>query len=210
MRTIPAMALFVSLMCGASAGETSGRFLNVAILSLPERYLADIPPANRSRLLQQLSRVESDDRLDYTHGWLNWRYDGPPQDSPGATSMFWMKLLPQNSGTPLVFVHMSKPFNGGGHTPGRDQTFVLELQGNDWRDVTKSVVPKEADLTMHFRPRRSSAVIEVAAYESGHRLPDGSISGYGFGERKMDLIWEAGKFRVQKPGSRKLSSQEDG
>lgn len=118
--------------------------------------------------------------------------------------MFWIKLLSRKSGSPLVLVHMSKPF-AAGRAPAKDQTFILERDGNDWKDATSSVVPKGVDLTMHFRPQRSTNIIEVASWKQIQRA-DGRGLAYGFGERKLDLRWDGRTFQIRKPGSLKLSN----
>lgn len=193
----------------ANAGVTpasDGKYLNVAILSLPDRYLADIPAANRGRLLEQLSSGPfPDNRLDYGNGWLHWYSDGP---GPGSTSMFWLKILPVPEGNvPFVFVHMAKPFASGAK-PERNQTFVLQRDRDDWKDVTRRVIPQEVDLTMHFRPRRSANIVEAAAYERIDRQ-DGRGSAYRFGKRKFDLVWDDGKFQVRKAAKPELSGDDD-
>ena len=117
MKYLVAICVLLLSLAGQAVGG-DGKYLNVALLTLPERYLADIPLARRTALLTHLSEWDFDaDRLDYDNGWLHWFYDGPPQDSPGGTSTFWVKLLPRSDGPTLVFVHMPKPFAAGGR-PG--------------------------------------------------------------------------------------------
>ncbi|WP_193210933.1 hypothetical protein [Luteolibacter marinus] len=204
MRTLLLLfALFMSVLPSPAA---DGKFINVALLTLPPKYLADIPLENRTKLLLQLSSSPGEDRrLDYAGGWLHYYSDGPPADSPGATSMFWIKLLSRGeSRTPLVFVHMAKPFAAGGE-PAVDQTFVLAPAGRgEWEDVTASVMPAGIDLTMHFRPHASDEVIEAAAYERFERR-DGRGFAYRFGKRELDLVWENGGFRAGAPLGKELS-----
>lgn len=201
---IAIVALFISIVGGASAADgyaPDGKYLNVAILTLPARYLADVPIEERVALLTQLSSSPfKDDRLDYDHGWLHWYSDSP--DPPKVTSMFWLKLLPKKNGKWLVFVHMAKPF-ADGSDPNKKQTFVLQRNGIEWEDVTASVMPNEVDLTMHFRPRRESNVIQVAPYERFERR-DGRGLAYRFGPRKLDLVWDEGEFKAQESDSPKL------
>ena len=191
-------ALILATLAPATAAV--GKYLNVALLSLPPRYLADIPLDKRDRLLTLLSMdMGKHPRLDYAGGWLHWSYDGPPQNSPGGSSMFWVKLLPLGKNSaPLVFVHMSKPFADGKNKPANDQTFILRYANGEWKDVTAETMPAGIDLTMHFRPRRSDLVIEAASYEEIKRQ-DGRGSAYDFGKRELDLIWEDGAFRVGPP-----------
>ena len=203
MKTITLITALLLANAG-TAPAADGKYLNVAILSLPDRYLADVPAANRNRLLEQLSSGPSDKRLDYENGWLHWYSDGP---GPGSTLMFWLKVLPVPEGhAPFVFVHMAKPFASGAK-PERNQTFVLQRVRDEWKDVTRRVIPEDVDLTMHFRPRRSANVIEAAAYERFERR-DGRGSAYRFGERKLDLIWKDGKFQVRQAAKTELSGDD--
>ena len=202
---IPMAALFLS-NTGAEAGV--GNYLNVAILRLPARYLADVPIENRKALLESLSSDPKDNRLDYSNGWIHFFSDGGDHEDPTGrpTSMFWVKLLPRKDESPLVFVHMSKPFADGA-VPGNNQTFVLEESSDGWKDVTKNVIPKEVDMTAHFRPRRKIDEIEVAPFEKIQRQ-DGGGSAYNFGERKIDLVWKGSAFEVRKASSSKLSGND--
>lgn len=120
--------------------------------------------------------------------------------------MLYMKLLSRKDDSPLVLVHMAKPF-ADGSTPRKNQTFVLEREGSTWRDVTSRVMPKQADLTMHFSPRRSSNVVEVAAYER-HKRQDGRGYAYWFGERKLDLVWDGTSFQIRKTANSKLTDDD--
>lgn len=206
MKTIAIIAAVLLANAGTAAASDE-KFLNEVILSLPARYLADVPAANRALLLQKLdSGPYENKRLDYDHGWIHWYSDGPRADSPGATSMFWVKLLPVPDGSPLVLVHMAKPFANGA-TPVKNQTFVLQRVRGDWKDVTRRVMPKEVDLTMHFRPRRSSNVVEAAPFEKFGRQ-DGGGPAWRFGKRQLDLIWKNGEFQVRQAASPKLSGND--
>jgi hypothetical protein len=195
------LIILAAALSVANAWAQDGNFLNVAIMELPARYFADIPRDQRALFLLSLSEQPGDRRLDYQHGWLHWYSDseGPPH----GTSMLYLKLLPRKDNTPLVLTHMPKPF-ADGHTPARNQTFVLERDGSEWRDVTKRVIPKQADLTMHFSPRRASNVVEVAAYERFKRR-DGRGYSYTFSHRTLDLIWDGATFRPRTPPTKKLS-----
>jgi hypothetical protein len=204
--TVVIAALFLGFAGVAPARE--GHFLNTALLRVPAVFLADIPAENRVRLLEVLSQVPgSDEHLDYEHGWVHSFYDGPAEDSPGGTSQFWMKVLPRKGQSPLVLIHMAKPFATGA-APVANQTFVLELGSlGRWNDVTKDVMPVDVDLTMHFRPRRMENRIEVARYEKVERK-DGRGQAYKFGKREVDLIWEDGRFRVVEADGQKLSATD--
>jgi hypothetical protein len=191
-----------------AAPASEGHFLNIAILRAPEAFLADIPIGNRHRLLELLSEWPgSATHLDYEHGWVHWFHDGPAADSPGGTSMFWMKTLPRKGQSPLVLVHMAKAF-ATGTAPAANQTVVLERGSlGQWLDVTADVLPAEVDRTMHFRPRRTDNRIEVARYEKIQRK-DGRGEAYKFGNRELDLAWENGAFRMLAPDGRKLSAAD--
>ncbi len=181
--------LFLTLVGTVYAEEQP--FLNIAILELPDRYVADVPLAKRAAWLSQLSRTTR--HLDYAHGWLRHFGDGEGQ---GATSQLWMKILPRKKKDPLVFVHMAKPF-ANGEKPMKNQSFVLERRGNDWIDVTGTVVPGEVDLTMHFRPRRSTSVIDVCPWKRFEIK--NARHGYTWGQPQLYLLWKDGEFKIANP-----------
>jgi len=192
------------LACAVTlAAAESQNFLNTAILELPPKYFADTPRSERLKMLSQLSDWESDSRLDYCNGWLHWHSDS---EDALSTSMIYLKLLPRQNETPLVFIHMPKPF-ADGSPPRKNQTFVLERVNQSWRDVTNSILPKEVDLMMHFRPRRAAAVIEVAPYERRTRN-DRRGSYYGFGRRQLDLAWNGSSFDIRQADSPELSNDD--
>lgn len=186
---------------GGHAKALGGNFLNVAILELPERYFGDCPLKKRTLALEILS--SSDGPLDYEHGWLYWSMDGANAEGGPLASELHIKLLPRKDDTPLVFVHMGGAFLWG-CTPRSNKTFVLERDGNEWRDVTKTVMPKQVDLTMHLSPRRLTNVIEVAPYERFKRQ-DGRGYAYKCGHRKLDLVWNGESFEIRKPENVELS-----
>ena len=178
-----------------------GEFLKTAISSIPPRYFADIALEERKFMLSE-NALGGGDRIDFDRGWVHW-YSDNSRRKPKVTSMLYVKLLPRNGKTPLVLVHMPKPFAGQGK-PAKDQTFVLERDGDVWRDVTKATIPKEARLDLHFRPRKGEDVVEVAEYVLFERR-DGLGTAYKFGTRKMDLVWDGSAFQVSKPQSVELS-----
>ena len=120
------------------------------------------------------------------------------------TSMVWLKELPRAGRSPLLFVHMAKPF-ADGRTPEANQTFVLERRDDGWSDVAKSVMPGEVDMTMHFRTRKDNSVIEVAPWKEYERQ-DTAGKAYTYGDRVMDLRWKREKFIVEKPSSKTLTN----
>ena len=117
--------------------------------------------------------------------------------------MLYVKVLSRDGKTPLVLVHMPKPFAGRGK-PAKDQTYVLERDGDAWRDVTEATIPKEAGLDLHFRPRRGEEIVEVAEYVRFERQ-DGLGAAYKFSTRMMDLVWDGTAFQVRSPASPELT-----
>ena len=183
----------------ALADEASFR---AALKTLPPKYLADIPLANRAILLAELATDKGTQRLDAKKGWLHWFSDG---GNTHATSMFWAKELPRTGKEPLILVHMAKPFSGTGDgKPQANQTYVLEPVGGEWIDVTKTVIPATVDITMHFRTRREDTIIELAPWEAFNR-PDGLGTAYTYGKRTHDLRWTGNGFIVEKPAAAKLT-----
>ncbi len=198
------IVIFAAALGVAKAWAQDGNFLNVAIIELPARYLADIPREERAAFLLHLSEQSGDTRLDYQHGWLHW-YSDSGRSSYG-TSMLYLKLLPRKDRAPLVLTHMPKPF-ADGKAPAKNQTFVLERDGGEWRDVTRSIIPKQAELTMHFSPRRTSGVVEVAAYERS-KLQGGRGYSCRFGNRVIDLVWNGAAFQTRAPARKELSDDD--
>jgi hypothetical protein len=188
-----------SLTGTALADEASFR---AALTTLPAKYLGDIPLAKRPTFFRELATDTTTDRLDAKKGWLHWCSDG---GDTGGTSMIWAKELPRTGKAPLIFVHMAKPFSGRVAKPAADQTFVLEPVGDEWVDITKTVIPSTVDLTLHFRTRKEDTTIEVAPWKEFARQ-DGRGNAYDFGERTQDLRWIGNGFVVEKPAAKKLTN----
>ncbi|HEY5893674.1 MAG TPA: hypothetical protein VIT91_10625 [Chthoniobacterales bacterium] len=186
------LSILLAYLFSAHLFAYEGNFLNVAILTLPDRYMADIPLKDRDAFLIALSRDNSTDRLDYEHGWVHFFSDG--HEVP-ATSMLFIKLLPRKDNHPLVFVHMPKPF-ADGSKPRKDQTFVLSWTGDSWEDVTSKYIPKRLNLTWTFQPRRAVNQIEVAPYNR-FRPKDTKRDSYTFAKPKFDLIWTGSQFDIR-------------
>jgi hypothetical protein len=196
MKTSLLLAIvFLAGSGNAWSGEPSFR---TALETIPPKYLGDIPLAHRERFLKTVEK--GDERFDAKSGWLHWYSDGR---DVRCTSMVWAKELPRPDKSPLVFVHMAKPF-ADGSKPAANQTFVMERTKDGWVDVTKKVMPAEVDLTMHFRTRRKDSVIEVAPWKQFERR-DGRGKAWTFGSRVSDLEWKDGKFKVVKPASKTLT-----
>lgn len=167
--------------------------------NIPPEYMGDIPLADRGKFMKALD--SEGDRLDAAKGWLHWSSDG--RDVRG-TSMVWAKELPRPGKSPLIFIHMAKPF-GNGDKPATNHTFVLESSGKKWMDVTKKVIPSTVDMTMHFRTRKNDTVIEVARWQEFERQ-DGQGKAWNFGERISDLRWTGEAFDVDKAAAMKLTN----
>ncbi|MDB6072211.1 MAG: hypothetical protein JWL81_3382, partial [Verrucomicrobiales bacterium] len=174
-----------------------------ALLTIPPKYLADIPRNQRNLLLEMLSTDRN--RLDLKHEWLHWYSDG---GDVRGTSMAWAKELPRPNKSPLIFVHMPKPFAKPVIPPGAEQTIILERQatilGMKWRDVTQQVMPEGVDRNLHFRSRREDTTIEAGEW---NHVPsrDGAGKIWTFGTRVADLHWNGERFEVRKPASKKLT-----
>lgn len=204
MKTL--LRILLGMLVLTSAGAADGRYLNVAILTLPPRWLADVPMEQRAKLLETLSSWPfEDDRLDYANGWLHYRSDNPRR-GVDASSMFWIKVLPRQEGDlPAVLVHASKPF-ADGSAPAAGHTAVLEMSDGQWREITTDVLPPEIDRTFHFRPRRKGLAVEVAGYASVPRR-DGQGDAYRFGPVAWTLTWKDGRFNAEKAaGKAELAS----
>lgn len=175
-------------------------FLRSALMTIPPIYLGDIPLARRESWIKSLER--DPERMDAAKGWMHQFGDGP--DSPGS-SMIWLKILPRTNKSPVVLVHMAKPFAaGGGGRLFANQTFVLERDGEQWKDVTQTTIPATIDLTTHhFRTRKEDTVIEVAPWKA-ELAKDRYI--WIFGERLMDLWWDGEKFTIKEAASKVLTN----
>lgn len=195
--------LLFTVFAFAWATAESENFLNTAILELPPKYFGDVPLNERPKMLLQMSDT-TDPRLDYCNGWLHWHSDS--ENSLHGTSMIFLKLLPRKNDNPLVFVHMPKPF-AGVDAPQKNQTFVLERVNQTWRDITSSIIPKQVDLTIHFRPRRAVTAIEVGPYEKRERNDHPGFY-YDFGKRQLDLVWNGSSFEIRQARGSEFSDDD--
>lgn len=198
MKTL--LYLAAALIVASGIAFSDEQSFRAALLSLPPKYLGDIPLADREKLLNAVSSDSG--RMDAANGWLHWYTDGG--DIHG-TSMVWAKELSRPGKEALVFVHMAKPFAGANHSkPAANQTFVLEKVGKNWVDVTKSVIPSTVDMTMHFRTRKGDTVIEVAPWKEFDRR-DGRGKAWTYGERFLDLRWTSKEFVAEKASTKELT-----
>ncbi|MEK0451532.1 MAG: hypothetical protein RL088_3800 [Verrucomicrobiota bacterium] len=175
--------------------------LNIAILQLPEQYLAGIPMARRAELISNLSRNAADTRLDYANGWLGYANDNPYR-SVGANSLFWIKLLPRKDREPLVFIHI--PNRSENSAPPKSVTAILERRGDKWENVTESLLPDGVNATDCFVPRRNAAVIQIAPFVQAERS-DGRGKYWADGQRTGELRWDGRKFEFSKTRPAKLT-----
>jgi hypothetical protein len=193
--------LFIVIaLIGASESVLSDeQSFRATLMTLPPKYLGDIPLVSREKFLKA---VESDaERLDAAKGWLHWFADG---GDVGGTSMVWAKELPRPGKKPLVFVHMAKPFADARNKPAPNQTVILEQVGEEWVDVTKTVIPSTVDMTMHFRTRKADTTVEAAPWKEVERR-DGRGTAYTYGDRVMDLRWTGKEFVIEKAPSKELT-----
>src|ERR1035437_6204720 len=127
--------------CTFSLQGNDANYLNCVIFKLPPKFLADIPFNQRVDFLCSLSLSAQDNRLDYKNGYVHFFSDS---DEIGASSMFHLKLFPENPHDPfarIILINMEKPHLG--HKPSNDDTFVLRAKSDDtWEDITEKVLPK--------------------------------------------------------------------
>jgi hypothetical protein len=194
------LCMTLTLIAASGIAFSDQRSFRRSLEEIPPKYMGDLPLADRGKFLRALDSEGA--RLDAEKGWLHWYSDG---GDVRITSMVWAKELPRPGKSPLVFVHMAKPFANSGNKPSTDQTFVLERDGKEWVDVTKKVIPSTVDMTMHFRTRKNDTVIEVARWR-GFERQDGRGNAWDFGERISDLRWTGEAFEVDKAAAKKLTN----
>ena len=196
--TMKLFFLFVALHVASGIALADEESFRAALMELPPKYLADVPLADRQKLIATAGK--NADRLNAATGWLHWYSDG---SSVRASSMIWAKELPRPDKTPLILVHMAKPF-ADGRKPEEDHTVVLERGENGWKDVTKEVMPADVDMKMHFRTREDDTVVEVAPWKEIDRR-DGRGKALVYGSRVMDLHWSGERFIAKEPESKVLT-----
>ena len=195
------MKIAIALLAlAATASAAPENLLNIAILQLPEHFMAGIPMGRRAELLSNLSMNAADTRLDYANGWLHYSSDNPYR-SVGANSVFWIKLLPRKDREPLVFIHI--PHRSENSAPPKSVTAILERKGDKWEDVTESLLPSGVNATDCFVPRRNSTVIQIATFVQAERN-DGRGKYWADGQRKAELRWDGRRFEFTKTRPAKL------
>jgi hypothetical protein len=198
-------ALLLSLLLCTGASAAQGDFLNVALLSLPEKYLAGISLENRATLLLKVSgsvgyNPKFDDRLDYPNGYFEY-YNDAPHHSVGATTRFWVKLLYREQANPLVFVRMAGNRSMEDANPeerpakAMGASYLLEWRGGKWLDVTDAYIPKEAAQGSSLVPMREGQAIRVATMT---KKPTRDGNGFYWAEEdaKKELHWTGSRFEV--------------
>jgi hypothetical protein len=205
MKSKPFALLFVVALVATVCHAAEISELERAIRELPAQFVADIPLAQRAALLQSLRTNPADTRLDLAHGYLHFYSDGGDHGAVSGTSMLYMRQFQRADGGFVVLTHMPKPF-ADGSSPRANQTFVFERRKGKWTDITADVFPSGLDLTAHFKPRRASAVIEVAPYVRFARQ-DGRGDAWMFGTPTAELHWDGHTFQKRKPTKDTLSNQ---
>jgi len=198
-------ALLLSLVFSVVAPAAQENFLNVALLGLPEEYLAGIPIENRPLLLLKVSGSTGhdpkfDNRLDYPNGYLEY-YNDAPHHSVGATTRFWVKLLYREQASPLVFVRMAgnrsiedaNPEEGAAKAMGA--SYLLEWRGGKWLDVTNAYIPAEAAQGSSLVPMREGQSIRVATMTK-KPTRDGNGFYWAEEEARKELHWTGSRFEV--------------
>ena len=193
--------VFLTLVAGVGRAEEITE-LERAIRELPPRFVADISIANRDAFIRSLQRDSSDRRLDLKNGFLHF-YSDNSAEGLGATSMLYMRQYRRANGGFVVLTHMPKPF-GKGSAPRENQTFVIARRNGVWKDITAEVFPRGIDLTAHFRPQRTSRVVEFAPYARIQRQ-DGNGETWIFGSREADFSWDGREFQKHDASDRNLS-----
>ena len=179
--------------------------LERAIRELPAQFVADIPLAQRTALLQSLRSDPSDTRLDLAHGYLHFYSDGGDHGAVGGSSMLYMRQFQRTDGGFVVLTHMPKPFADANATLKANQTFFFERRNGKWTDITAEVLPAGVDMRNHFSPRRASNIIDVAPYK--RTLSYQGKPRWEFGAPALELRWNRSVFRKHKATTRTLSDE---
>jgi hypothetical protein len=98
----------------------------------------------------------------------------------GAQSCFQMALFKRPDGTYVVGLTIA-------HEAG-EQSYFLEYEGGDWRDIGTQVVPEDGEDKVYELPRYGTT---VAVYENE------KVSGEEYrqrGRKLYDLVWKGGRF----------------
>lgn len=198
------VAASACLIAGCSSVSPNAKIdtLEGVFRTLPPKYLADSSFESREQLLTDIQSDEDTYRWDPANKWMNYFSDSGPVP---PTSMIYLKVFAGVDGHGVLFVHMPKP-HASGEPPSTNQTFVLKVgpDGN-WQDVTRELMPPDADLTAHYSPTKTQPMIEVALYERYQRA-DGKGEAYGFGKCTQELWWNGSRFELRNVVPRKLAN----
>ena len=177
----------------APAASVDGRFLNIAILDLPPRFIAGIPTDNRVNLLRNLSSHQKDRRLDYSKGYLNYSSDNVEESAAiEANCRFHIKLLPNTySDNPKVLVIMVRNVYEN-EPPSADDTVVLDRdrRHGKWVDITDSVLPAGIERNRFFEPFGDLLSFHVKARKLYSTAP-GRPRSYRPGALEADIRWDS-------------------
>ena len=95
-----------------------------------------------------------------------------------------MKVFPgkEIGENPLVFIHVGRWYSGNEQT--WHDTFILQQESGEWKDVTKSALPAGVDRASYFDLTADTPDVPVAAYveRTGRML-------YPYGPCKLLLRW---------------------
>lgn len=175
--------------------DRNAKLINMAILTLPDHLVSDLPKSERGGLLRLFCQ-EGRGRLDYGSGFVDYFRDGAAAyDKPSGSCRFWMKLFRSEDGTPFLFVHNYQPDSGKEMT-----AFYRCGQYGDFTDVTTEYLSEVVDLSCHLRPRREFDTIRVAKYEEyglkNHRNREETY--FRVGPQIAELIWTGKNFEQRK------------
>jgi len=198
MKKHPIIALLLAtLLQGAAAEDTESRvdqnakLINMAILTLPDHLVSDLPKSERAGLLRLFCQEERG-RLDYGNGFVDYYRDGAAEgDKPNGSCRFWMKIFRAEDGTPFLFVHNHRP-----HSTKVMSAFFQCGQYRDFTDVTSDYLAEVVDLSRHLRPQREFDTIRVAEYEEHQQ--DKEARFHRVGPQVAELIWTGIGFELRK------------
>ena len=192
--TLAAFLQVVSAQDAENRVDRNARLINLAILTLPDHLVSDLPKTERGDLLK-LFCAEGRGRLDYENGFVDYYRDGAAAwDKPSGSCRFWMKLFHGDDGSTFLFVHNYRPRSS------KEMTAFFRWDYYDVENVTSEYLPTGVDLSLHFRPRREFNTIRVAEYEE-YKLEGKKYEGktdHRIGSQTSELIWTGKGFELRK------------
>ena len=219
MKTHPIIVLLLAtLLQGAFAEDTergaavedaesrvdqNAKLINMAILTLPDHLVSDLPRNERGGLLRLFCQDSAGrGRLDYGNGFVDYYRDGAAEgDTPSGSCRFWMKIFRAEDGTPFLFVHNYRPNS-------TKEMSALFRCGKylDFTDVTSDYLAEVVDLSRHLRPQREFDTIRVAEYEEYQRKNENGKEEifHRVGPQVAELIWTGVGFELRKVEQTKI------